>query len=81
MVESPLRFIGRRCVKIYLITPKNPPSFWTYDRILPTLGKRCIFPNLSMPTLAGLTGPEHEVVLCDENVGTSTSTSRPTWSG
>ena len=55
-------------VKIHLVTPKNPPSFWTYDRILSTLGKRCIFPNLSMPTLAGLTPPEHEVTLCDENV-------------
>jgi radical SAM superfamily enzyme YgiQ (UPF0313 family) len=55
-------------VKIYLVTPRNPPSFWTYDSILPVLGKRCIFPNLSMPTLAGLTSAEHEVVLCDENV-------------
>jgi radical SAM superfamily enzyme YgiQ (UPF0313 family) len=55
-------------VKIYLVTPKNPPSFWTYDEILPTIGKDCIFPNLSMPTLAGLTPREHEVVLCDENV-------------
>jgi radical SAM superfamily enzyme YgiQ (UPF0313 family) len=55
-------------VKIYLVTPSNPPSFWTYDGILPTLERRCIFPNLSMPTLAGLTGPEHEVILCDENV-------------
>lgn len=55
-------------MKIYLVTPKNPPSFWTYDRILPTLGRRCIFPNLSMPTVAGLTPREHEVVLCDENV-------------
>jgi len=55
-------------MKIHLVTPKNPPSFWTYDRILPTLGKQCIFPNLSMPTLAGLTPPEHQVTLCDENV-------------
>jgi radical SAM superfamily enzyme YgiQ (UPF0313 family) len=55
-------------LKIYLVTPRNPPSFWTYDPILPVLGKRCIFPNLSMPTLAGLTPSEHEVVLCDENV-------------
>jgi len=55
-------------VKILLVTPRNPPSFWTYDAILPVLGKRCIFPNLSMPTLAGLTPAEHEVVLCDENV-------------
>jgi radical SAM superfamily enzyme YgiQ (UPF0313 family) len=55
-------------VKIYLVTPENPPSFWTYDGILPTLGKDCVFPNLSMPTVAGLTAPKHEVVLCDENV-------------
>ena len=55
-------------MKIYLVTPKNPPSFWTYDEILPALDKQCIFPNLSMPTIAGLTPREHEVVLCDENV-------------
>ena len=55
-------------MKIYLVTPKNPPSFWTYDEILPTIDKDCIFPNLSMPTLAGLTPREHDVVLCDENV-------------
>ena len=55
-------------MKIHLVTPKNPPSFWTYDQILATLGKRCIFPNLSMPTVAGLTPREHEMTLCDENV-------------
>src|SRR5262245_11403886 len=57
-----------RAMRIHLVTPKNPPSFWTYDQILPTLGKDCIFPNLSMPTLAGLTPREHDVTLCDENV-------------
>lgn len=55
-------------MRIHLVTPKNPPSFWTYDRILPVLDKRCIFPNLSMPTIAGLTPREHELTLCDENV-------------
>jgi radical SAM superfamily enzyme YgiQ (UPF0313 family) len=55
-------------MKIHLVTPKNPPSFWTYDGILPTLGVECIFPNLSMPTVAGLTTSEHQVSLCDENV-------------
>jgi radical SAM superfamily enzyme YgiQ (UPF0313 family) len=55
-------------VKIYLIAPRNPESFWTFDRILPSLGKRCVFPNLSLPTVAALTPPGHEVVLCDENV-------------
>src|SRR5689334_15474193 len=55
-------------MKICLIAPKNPESFWTFDRILPSLGKRCVFPNLALPTVAGLTPPPHEVVLCDENV-------------
>ncbi len=55
-------------MRIHLVTPKNPPSFWTYDEILPTLEKRCIFPNLSMPTVAGLTDEAHEVTLADENV-------------
>jgi len=55
-------------VKIYLIAPKNPESFWTFDRILPSLNKKCVYPNLSLPTVAGLTPREHEVVLCDENV-------------
>src|SRR5262249_46363796 len=59
---------GGTVVRIYLVTPHNPQSFWTYDHVLPALGKRCVFPNLSMPTLAGLTPREHEVILCDENV-------------
>ena len=55
-------------MKIYLVTPRNPTSFWTYDQILPALGRDCIFPNLSIPTVAGLTPGQHEVVICDENV-------------
>src|SRR5262245_11367727 len=55
-------------MRIYLIAPRNPESFWTFDRVLPHLGKRCAFPNLWLPTVAGLTPPEHEVILCDENV-------------
>lgn len=55
-------------MKIYLVAPKNPESFWTFDRILPSLKKKCVVPNLSLPTIAGITPPEHEVVLCDENV-------------
>ena len=55
-------------MKIYLVAPRNPESFWTFDRILPSLGKQCVFPNLSLPTVAGMTPPGHEVVLGDENV-------------
>jgi len=55
-------------MRICLIAPKNPESFWTFDRILPSLNKRCVFPNLSLPTVAGITPREHDVVLMDENV-------------
>jgi len=55
-------------VKIYLVTPKNPASFWTFQSILPVLDKDCTLPNLSMPTVAGLTPRKHRVTLCDENV-------------
>ena len=55
-------------MRIHLVSPRNPASFWTMDRILPTLGKRCVFPNLSLPTVAGLTPPDFDVTLCDENV-------------
>ena len=55
-------------MRIHLVAPRNPESFWTMTRILSTLGKRCVFPNLALPTLAGLTPPECEVSLCDENV-------------
>ena len=56
-------------MKIYLIAPRNPESFWTFDRILPSLKKKCVFPE---PVAADggrdLTPRQHEVVLCDENV-------------
>lgn len=55
-------------MRIQLITPMNPPSFWTFDSILPILGVDSIFPNLSMPTVAGLTPAAHQVILSDENL-------------
>jgi radical SAM superfamily enzyme YgiQ (UPF0313 family) len=55
-------------MRILLLTPRNPRNFWTFDGTLPFIDKDCLLPNLSMPTLAGLTPREHEVVLVDENL-------------
>ncbi|HET9480617.1 MAG TPA: radical SAM protein [Candidatus Polarisedimenticolia bacterium] len=55
-------------MKIYLVAPRNPESFWTFDRILDTVDAECMFSNLALPTVAALTPSEHEVVVCDENV-------------
>ncbi len=52
---------GEARVKLLLITPANPPSFGTYDAVLPTLERDCLLPDLSMPTLAGLTPSHYEI--------------------
>lgn len=57
-------------MKIYLVTPRNPASFWTMDSLLPILGKAAIVPNISLPTIAALTPAGHDVILCDENAET-----------
>ena len=54
--------------RIALINPRFPVSFWGLNHGLPLMGKRANMPVLALPTLAGLTPPEHEVVLIDENV-------------
>ncbi len=54
--------------RICLINPKFPTSFWGLEHGLPLLGKKANMPVLALPTLAGLTPPEHEIVLIDENI-------------
>ena len=57
-------FMARIC----LINPRFPTSFWGLNHGLPLLGKKSNMPVLALPVLAGLTPPEHEVVLIDENI-------------
>lgn len=54
--------------RICLINPRFPTSFWGLNHGLPLLGKKANMPVLALPTLAGLTPGEHEVVIVDENV-------------
>jgi radical SAM superfamily enzyme YgiQ (UPF0313 family) len=54
--------------RICLINPRFQTSFWGLNHGLPLLGKKSNMPVLALPVLAGLTPPEHEVVLVDENV-------------
>ena len=54
--------------KICLINPRFPTSFWGLNHGLPLLGKKCNMPVLALPTIAGLTPPEHEVTVLDENI-------------
>src|SRR4051812_44956544 len=54
--------------RICLINPRFQTSFWGLNHAMPLLGKKSNMPVLALPVLAGLTPPEHEVVLVDENV-------------
>jgi radical SAM superfamily enzyme YgiQ (UPF0313 family) len=54
--------------RICLINPRFDISFWGLNHGLPLLRKKSNMPVLALPVLAGLTPPEHEVVLLDENV-------------
>ncbi len=54
--------------RICLINPRFETSFWGLNHGLPLLGKKANMPVLALPVLAGLTPPEHEIVLIDENV-------------
>jgi radical SAM superfamily enzyme YgiQ (UPF0313 family) len=54
--------------KICLINPRFATSFWGLNHGLPLLDKKCNMPVLALPTIAGLTPPEHEVTIIDENV-------------
>ncbi|MEW4568226.1 DUF4070 domain-containing protein [Tautonia sp. JC769] len=54
--------------RICLINPRFPTSFWGLNHGLPLMGKKCNMPVLALPTIAGLTPEEHEVVVIDENI-------------
>ena len=36
-------------MRIYLVAPQNPESFWTFDRILDMVDAQCMFSNLALP--------------------------------
>lgn len=55
-------------MRILLLTPKFPESFWGLNRIQSITGKDYVTPTLALPTLAALAPSRHDIVLVDENV-------------
>ncbi|WDQ19339.1 B12-binding domain-containing radical SAM protein [Rhodopirellula sp. P2] len=56
--------------RIAIINPAFEVSYWGLEYSQPLFGKKANMPVASLPLLAALTPPEHEVVLFDENVET-----------
>ena len=57
-------------LKIYLVAPRTPDSFWSMGDSVKTLGARALMPNSALATLMALTPRETNVeyAYCDENV-------------
>lgn len=54
-------------MKILLINPKFPPSYWGQEYNSDITGYSYVFPPLGLATLAALSG-DHEVEILDENI-------------
>ena len=55
-------------MRIGLVNPVFPPSLWDFAHCRDLDGSRYPYYPLALPTLAGMTDPEHAVVIQDENV-------------
>src|SRR5690349_3995257 len=55
-------------MKILLVNPEFPETYWSFRHALPFEGKRCVFPPLSLMTVSGLLPRSCERRLVDLNI-------------
>ncbi|HET8671525.1 MAG TPA: hypothetical protein VFM05_13105, partial [Candidatus Saccharimonadales bacterium] len=55
-------------MRILLINPEFPDTYWSFRHALPFEGKRCAFPPLGLLTVSALLPPDWERRLIDLNV-------------
>jgi len=55
-------------VKVLLIYPVFPQTFWSYDTLLDLIDLKVLFPPLGLITVAGILPQEWEFQLCDRNI-------------
>jgi len=55
-------------MKILLVYPRSPDTFWSFKHVLPFVAKRAAFPPLGLLTVAAMLPPEWELKLVDTNV-------------
>ena len=56
-------------MKILMVYPKYPDTFWSYSEILSLIDKKAIFPPLGLLTVASMLPEDWEIKLIDNNVG------------
>ena len=57
-------------MKILLVYPRSPDTFWSFKHVLPFVAKRAAFPPLGLLTVAAMLPSGWEVRLADTNVAT-----------
>src|SRR5260370_27709427 len=57
-------------MKVLLVNPEFPDTYWSFRHALPFEGKRCAFPPLGLLTVSALLPPSWERRLVDLNVRT-----------
>ncbi|HYZ89895.1 MAG TPA: B12-binding domain-containing radical SAM protein, partial [Myxococcales bacterium] len=55
-------------MRVLLVHPRTPPTYWGFQHSLPIAGKAASLPPLGLLSLAPLLPPSWEVRVVDENV-------------
>jgi radical SAM superfamily enzyme YgiQ (UPF0313 family) len=55
-------------MRILLVYPHNPDTFWSFKHVLPFVAKRAAFPPLGLLTVAAMLPEDWELKLADTNV-------------
>ena len=55
-------------MRILLVYPRNPDTFWSFKHVLPFVAKRAAFPPLGLLTVAAMLPEDWELKLADTNV-------------
>ncbi len=55
-------------MKVLMVYPQNPDTFWSFKHALPFVSKRSAFPPLGLLTVAAMLPPDWEIKLIDLNV-------------
>ena len=58
---------SRKKMRILMVEPKTPATYWSYGHALPLIGKKAAFAPLGQMTLAGLLPKEWDISLIDLN--------------
>lgn len=59
-------------MKVLLLYPQFPQSFWSYDRVMEMAGLKAVIPPLGIITVAALLPQDWEIRFCDRNVNLET---------